>query len=79
MKLVKTAATLAVAAALTATTALTAAAETTTLRIQTHFSPETLSGKMAAKYIDDIQTMSNGEISSRDVLFLFRCEVGRDI
>jgi TRAP-type C4-dicarboxylate transport system substrate-binding protein len=63
MKLVKTAATLAVAAALTATTALTAAAETTTLRIQTHFSPETLSGKMAAKFIDDVQTMSNGEIS----------------
>ena len=40
----------------------TASAQTTTLRIQTHFSPETLSGQLAAKYIDDIQTMSNGEI-----------------
>lgn len=62
MKLMKTAATLAVAAALTATTALTATAQNTALRIQTHFSPETLSGKMAAKFIDDVQTMSNGEI-----------------
>ena len=34
----------------------------TVLRIQTHFSPETLSGQMAAEYIEDIQTMSNGEI-----------------
>ncbi|WP_420861202.1 TRAP transporter substrate-binding protein [Algirhabdus cladophorae] len=34
----------------------------TKLRIQTHFSPETLSGKMAAEFIDNIQTMSNGEI-----------------
>jgi len=39
-----------------------AAAQTTNLRIQTHFSQETLSGQMAGKYIDDIVTMSNGEI-----------------
>ncbi|MCY3880340.1 MAG: TRAP transporter substrate-binding protein [Rhodobacteraceae bacterium] len=39
-----------------------ASAETTQLRIQTHFSPETLSGQMAAKFIDDITAMSNGEI-----------------
>ncbi len=39
-----------------------AAAETTNLRIQTHYAPETPSGKLAAEYIDDIQTMSNGEI-----------------
>ncbi len=39
-----------------------AQAQTTNLRIQTHFSQETLSGQMAGKYIDDIQTMSNGEI-----------------
>ena len=44
--------------------ALTAAAEAaqTKLRIQTHFSPETLSGKMAAEFIKDISAMSNGEI-----------------
>lgn len=63
MKLLKTAATAAATAALLASSALTASAETTNLRIQTHFSPETLSGKMAAKFIDDVQTMSNGEIS----------------
>ena len=39
-----------------------AASAQTTLRIQTHFSQETLSGQMAEKYIDDVTTMSNGEI-----------------
>ena len=34
----------------------------TTLRIQTHYAPETPSGKLAAEYIDNVQTMSNGEI-----------------
>ena len=42
--------------------ASSASAQTTTLRIQTHFSQETLSGQMAAKFIDDIQTMSGGDI-----------------
>jgi TRAP-type mannitol/chloroaromatic compound transport system substrate-binding protein len=40
----------------------TASAQQTKLRIQTHFSQETLSGEMAGKYIDDITAMSNGEI-----------------
>ena len=40
----------------------TANAEETKLRIQTHFSPETLSGQLAAEFIEDITTMSNGEI-----------------
>ena len=39
-----------------------AGAAETNLRIQTHFSPETLSGKMAAEFIEDITAMSNGEI-----------------
>ncbi|MEL6782216.1 MAG: C4-dicarboxylate ABC transporter substrate-binding protein, partial [Pseudomonadota bacterium] len=52
----------AAAAAFAASTALTASAETTTLRIQTHYAPETVSGQLAAQYIEDIQTMSNGEI-----------------
>ena len=39
-----------------------AMAQQTKLRIQTHFSQETLSGQMAEKYIDDITAMSNGEI-----------------
>ena len=49
------------------TAALTVAAsasfaQTTTLRIQTHFSPETLSGQMAAEFIQDVTDMSNGDI-----------------
>ncbi len=35
----------------------------THLRIQTHYAPETISGKNAAKFADDVQTMSNGAIS----------------
>lgn len=42
--------------------ASTASAEETKLRIQTHFSPETLSGELAAEFIEDISAMSNGEI-----------------
>ena len=38
-------------------------AQSTNLRIQTHYGPETLSGRNAAQFVDDIQTMSNGEIS----------------
>ncbi len=41
----------------------TALAQTTTLRIQTHYAPETLSGKNAAIFVDDVQVMSNGEIA----------------
>ena len=50
---------LAAGAALLAGTSLASA---TTLRIQTHFSPETLSGQMAAEFIEDVTAMSNGEI-----------------
>jgi TRAP-type mannitol/chloroaromatic compound transport system substrate-binding protein len=60
--MIKKAATVAAAAALVASTALTASAETTKLRIQTHYAPETVSGQLAAEYVDNIQTMSNGEI-----------------
>jgi len=51
-------ATTAAALALAATTA----SAQTNLRIQTHFSQETLSGQMAAEFIEDITAMSNGEI-----------------
>lgn len=34
----------------------------TKLRVQTHFSPETLSGQMAAGFVEDVTAMSNGEI-----------------
>jgi TRAP-type C4-dicarboxylate transport system substrate-binding protein len=39
-----------------------AVAQTTTLRIQTHYAPETVSGQLAQQYVDDIVAMSNGEI-----------------
>ncbi|MBE0703578.1 MAG: TRAP transporter substrate-binding protein DctP, partial [Afipia sp.] len=50
------------AAAATCLMTGTAFAQTTTLRIQTHYTPESLSGVNAASFIDDVQTMSNGEI-----------------
>ncbi len=59
MKFVKYAA---FAAGTVAMLAGTSALAQTTLRIQTHYAPESLSGKNAAMFIDDIQTMSNGEI-----------------
>lgn len=61
MKILKRISLVASSAAL-AISAAAASAETTTLRIQTHFSQETLSGQMAAKFIDDVTSMSNGEI-----------------
>ena len=39
-----------------------AAAQNTKLSIQTHYGPETLSGKLIGNYVDDVQTMSGGEI-----------------
>ncbi len=34
-----------------------------TLRIQTHHSPETLSGRMITQWVDDVQVMSGGDIT----------------
>ncbi|MEZ5824026.1 MAG: TRAP transporter substrate-binding protein [Geminicoccaceae bacterium] len=59
MKLARTIATAAAAVAIGSA----ASAETTNLRIQTHYGPEQLSGKNAAAFVDDVQTMSNGEIT----------------
>ena len=63
MKLLKKAAYVAGVAALAASTALTASAATTNLRIQTHFSEESPNGKLAAEFIDNIQTMSGGDVT----------------
>ncbi len=62
MKLVTAAVAALSAVAITAGSALAASHAVTKLRIQTHFSPETLSGQMAATFIEDVQAMSNGEI-----------------
>ncbi|MEM1233721.1 MAG: TRAP transporter substrate-binding protein [Pseudomonadota bacterium] len=53
---------LALAASALALSAVAATAQTTNLRIQTHFSQETLSGQLAEKFVNDIQEMSNGDI-----------------
>jgi TRAP-type C4-dicarboxylate transport system substrate-binding protein len=52
--------TLMATAAISALLAGPALAET--IRIQTHYAPETVSGKLAAQFVDDIQTMSGGDI-----------------
>ena len=62
MSLLKSFAVATSVAALAIGSAFSASAETTKLRIQTHFSTETLSGKMAGEFIKDITAMSNGEI-----------------
>ena len=50
---------LAVGAALMGTTAM---AQTTTLRIQTHYGPETTSGELLTEMVENIELMSNGDI-----------------
>ena len=55
---------LAASAAAIAVTGVAASADghATTLRIQTHFSQETLSGQMAATFVEDVHAMSGGDI-----------------
>lgn len=36
--------------------------ETYKLRIQTHYAPESVSGELAAAFVDDVQTMANGQL-----------------
>ena len=46
-----------------ATLASAAFAQDVTLRIQTHYATEHPTGKMLTQWVDDVQTMSGGEIS----------------
>jgi TRAP-type mannitol/chloroaromatic compound transport system substrate-binding protein len=57
--------TLVIAASTVAGVALASAAgaQEYTLRIQTHYAPETPSGKLAAQFVDDVQTMSGGRVA----------------
>lgn len=48
---------------LVAMAATSVAAEDVLLRIQTHYASEHPSGKLAAQFVDDVQTMSGGEIT----------------
>ena len=51
------------AAAISGLALSAAAAQETHLRIQTHYAPESVSGKLAGQFVDDVQTMSNGTIT----------------
>ncbi|MEO1550120.1 MAG: TRAP transporter substrate-binding protein [Pseudomonadota bacterium] len=62
MNLIKRAAAAVAIAAVGAGAALADGHAVTKLRIQTHYAPETVSGKLAAQYMEDIQTMSGGGI-----------------
>jgi TRAP-type C4-dicarboxylate transport system substrate-binding protein len=42
---------------------LAASAQEYTLRIQTHFGPETPSGKLAAQFVDDVTVMAGGRLA----------------
>jgi TRAP-type mannitol/chloroaromatic compound transport system substrate-binding protein len=55
--------TLCAAAAIAGLAAHAAVAEPVTLRIQTHYATEHPTGKLLAEWVDDVQTMSNGEIT----------------
>ena len=54
--------TLAAASAVTAVTAGGAQAETTTLRIQTHLAPESTYGRVMKRFVEDVETMSEGSL-----------------
>ncbi|WP_420348018.1 TRAP transporter substrate-binding protein [Pelagibius sp.] len=43
-----------------------------TLRIQTHYAPETVSGKLAQQFVDDVETMSGGRL---DIEMFFSASV----
>ncbi len=62
MSLIKKLSMAASAAALTLG-AVAASAQTTTLRIQTHYSQETLNGQLAKEYLDDVIEMGGGDIA----------------
>ena len=62
MKFMKTAASVAIIASMGASAAFAGGHAETKLRIQTHYAPETVSGKLAAQYIADVESMSGGAI-----------------
>ncbi len=62
MTLFKKAATFAAASAIALSTAVAVQAQQTTLRIQTHYAPETTSGELLTELFENIETMSGGDI-----------------
>ena len=47
-----------------------------TLRIQTHYAPETVSGKLAQQFVDDVETMSGGRV---DIEMFFSSSVVKSV
>ncbi len=56
--------------------AQTASAQEYTLRIQTHYAPETVSGKLAQQFVDDVETMSGGRL---DIEMFFSSSVVKSV
>ena len=73
MKLLKIAA---VAAATSVLGLSSALAQEYTLRIQTHYAPETVSGKLAQQFVDDVETMSGGRL---DIEMFFSSSVVKSV
>ncbi len=73
MKVLKIAA---VAAATSMLGLSTAGAADYTLRIQTHYAPETTSGKLAQQFVDDVETMSGGRL---DIEMFFSSSVVKSV
>ena len=53
-----------------------ASAQEFTLRIQTHYAPETVSGKLAQQFVDDVETMSGGRV---DIEMFFSSSVVKSV
>lgn len=68
--------TVAAAALMAGAAVTTASAQETKLRIQTHYAPETVSGKLAQQFVDDVEVMSNGEI---DIEMFFSSSVVKSV
>ena len=73
MKLFKFAA---VAAATSVLGLSSAMAADYTLRVQTHYAPETVSGKLAQQFVDDVETMSGGRL---DIEMFFASSVVKSV
>ncbi len=53
-----------------------ASAQEITLRIQTHYAPETVSGRLAQQFVDDVETMSGGRV---DIEMFFSSSVVKSV
>ena len=63
-------------AAMVALAVGSASAADYTLRIQTHYAPETVSGKLAQQFVDDVETMSGGRL---DIEMFFSSSVVKSV